>query len=194
MTSNDWFKKRLPQILSIEMSTRFSSQSPNNRLALRQRLYELTAEPTHLDLSMPPRAEGLSLSVSHCPTLGGYVVVNAPAFVGIDIEQVERVTPALVERVSKIHVEVKTAPSPAHLWTAKESSWKCFQSVTSHLNIQSPETLSEIAILNWQCLDPDCNGFKSTAIYSEIMVDCFLRFDESNKHVISVCLGMGTLA
>ncbi|MFN7263229.1 MAG: 4'-phosphopantetheinyl transferase superfamily protein [Pseudobdellovibrionaceae bacterium] len=83
-----------------------------------------------------------NLSLSHTKDLGGYLCSHS-AFVGFDIETIERVREDMVLRVSN-YQELQEAPSPAALWCAKEAVFKAL------LKLQQPKVLSSIQITGWK--------------------------------------------
>jgi hypothetical protein len=85
------------------------------------------------DLSMPPRLDGWSISVSHCAGVGGFHASESQIHVGLDFEIASRVTPAIARRVAafkseeKILAEIETARLPPVIfWAAKEAGIKAF--------------------------------------------------------------------
>jgi 4'-phosphopantetheinyl transferase len=85
-------------------------------------------------------------SVSHTQGLGGFAgIVDAEnRKVGFDIEVIPRVTPQIAGRVRTTADELSLAPSPAHLWVAKESAFKAMKGP------QQPKVISQIHIVDWQ--------------------------------------------
>jgi phosphopantetheinyl transferase (holo-ACP synthase) len=103
-----------------------------------------------MNLSEPPTAPGWSISISHCPQAGGFCLVSHPAKVGFDIERLSRVTESIAKRIAYSADELKSAPSPAHLWIAKEAVFKSFLTPNiGAIQLRRPTTLSEIEIRDW---------------------------------------------
>jgi phosphopantetheinyl transferase (holo-ACP synthase) len=92
------------------------------------------------DLSKLPQFNKIFVSISHGQKLGGFAISKKP--VGFDLELISRVEPVLVERVS-LPDEVKFAPSPAHLWSAKEAAYKAL------VHFRQPKVLSDVLIGGW---------------------------------------------
>lgn len=100
----------------------------------------------------PPRASHIAISLSHCPSLGGFIFsLDKNISLGLDIEKVERVGKT-VERLSD-HQEVVEAPNNALLWAAKESALK---SVPLE---KKQRLLSDIHIFRWETLSTEIYSF-----------------------------------
>lgn len=82
-------------------------------------------------------------SISHTNTLGGFALTQDPIQLGFDLEISDRVRPEIIRRMST-QKEVDEAPSPAHLWCAKEAVFKALVGATQ------PQIISELHIGNWQ--------------------------------------------
>ena len=100
-----------------------------------------------------PLTDLASISISHCKILGGFIFSLKPNIsIGLDIEQVVRVRPGLINRISQIE-EVQQAPTDALLWVAKEASFKCIPLGNDSLFI------SHICISNWNLLQANAYSF-----------------------------------
>ena len=97
-----------------------------------------------LDLTRVPELARGFVSVSHTLDLGGYAIGPRP--LGFDLELVSRVSPKVVARVSPWARELTLSPSAAHLWCAKEATFKALY------HFKQPKVLSELAI-EWQGAD-----------------------------------------
>jgi hypothetical protein len=132
--------------LVLKTDRAWSADQESNRGQIRTALSSLVGEDL-ADLKKLPDTARFSVSVSHCPGLGGFVVVaksgDKPVVVGFDIESADRVNEKTAARVS-LPEEVSAMPSPAHLWSAKESVFKSLRG-----NSQ-PSALSQINIHEWQ--------------------------------------------
>lgn len=126
----------------------WNSKSSNHRMRIREaaadRLRQFSTSEQDiaavLDLNRFPRLTNHALSISHCPNLGGFVLVpNAQLAVGFDIEISSRISIPVATRVlphSSEHEarlmaaqktrQVSTGNLPAMLWAAKESAIKSF--------------------------------------------------------------------
>lgn len=138
----------------IEVRPEWNSQTPNCRTLLRQALWqkaksqrpELTNDHQikTQDLNRVPQFPGLSSSIAHCPLAGGFVLSASPqAQLGFDLEDETRAQPQVVLRMSSPQ-ELSQAPGPAHLWVAKEATFK------SLLGPLQPQVLSQIVIVDWR--------------------------------------------
>lgn len=135
-----------------EVSTAFGSQQPQHRLALRQAIAaSLALTPTEsseiFDLSMPPRLDGFAISVSHAPGLGGFVAGRSHLSIGFDLEDRQRIQPAVLERICTsaeraVLSDLQAAGLGAWLWVAKEASIKA---AGNHRPPQAP-LYNEVAI------------------------------------------------
>lgn len=150
MTNVDW-AELLPRLRdhyacpSLHVDTRESwraNKDSDYRLKIRQELSQYCGENL-LDLSGRPRSRRYSISISHCPEAGGFAVCDSSLQIGFDIDVQTRFSEKIVSRVSQAN-EVKEAPSPAHLWVAKEACFKSFSEGTQ------PPVLSSITISSWE--------------------------------------------
>ncbi|MBC7371482.1 MAG: 4'-phosphopantetheinyl transferase superfamily protein [Bdellovibrionaceae bacterium] len=99
------------------------------------------AEFTSLkNLDKIPTFKKIHVSISHAADLGGFAISKSP--VGFDIEVIERVKDVIVRRVSN-EAEMINAPTPAHLWAAKEATYKALRSFAQ------PGVISELEIGAW---------------------------------------------
>lgn len=86
-------------------------------------------------------------SVSHSPMRGGFVALSAqhPSTLqlGFDIEDIERVTEAAATRVASPRDHGFGLLTPAHLWCAREASFKALKGDCQ------PQVVSQIALTDW---------------------------------------------
>lgn len=161
---NDWNRFAAELLARLELGsfeasleTAFGSQNENHRPLVREAIHASLEKATHgnlpaghdslSDLKRRPRVEGWALSVSHCPGLGGYIFGPSKNFVGFDLEESQRVSEKIVERVLPFEFEkswyLKSGISPALVWAAKEASIKAFGNLTrSDLNFTLVEITS----------------------------------------------------
>ncbi len=139
----------------------FDRPTWQERLKLRKILSNHLEKVVHLGadrkkLLMPgkrPWADLASISISHCKILGGFIFsLKLNISVGLDIEQIVRVKPGLIDRLSQVE-EVQQAPVNALLWVAKEASFKCIPPGNDSLFI------SHICIFDWNLLQSDAYSF-----------------------------------
>ena len=134
---------------TLELRPEWGSEQKDYRRLLRQRLVELCgnsapAAPDQLmDLRRIPRVPGLSISVSHCPVVGGFLIVHNPFLtVGFDVEVAERITPEIENRMS-LPGERDRAPIPGAAWVAKEATFKAL------IGTKQPKLVSAIETHSW---------------------------------------------
>ncbi len=128
--------------LRCEVSKQFASETPQHRNHIRQTLHDqLALNSTEncigvMDLRQPPRPLTTAVSISHCPTLGGFVFHPKSEVVqslGFDIEISDRVTPAVAKKVlphpseESLRERLDRGDSVVSgiFWAAKESAIKC---------------------------------------------------------------------
>jgi 4'-phosphopantetheinyl transferase len=132
--------------LEVELRESWSSKSPDHRTLIRQALHARLAAANDtsdlLDLSLRPQHPMHSISIAHCPEAGGFAISDRSTWLGFDIESAGRIQEKAVLRISSAE-ELSRAPSPAHLWVAKES---CFKALPAHLQ---PKVISEVVISSW---------------------------------------------
>jgi phosphopantetheinyl transferase (holo-ACP synthase) len=161
----------------VEVSEKASSEKPDHRNLIRERLLEniirfsgpMSDDPNFpfypyfptlgrgqtraalqnrvLNLDQPPQVSGVHLSISHNNHLGGFVISDCAA--GFDIEDRNRINKNIIQRVSS-EDEIKKAPFSLALWGAKEAAWKALQQTTR--TTFKPQLISEIEITNWNVI------------------------------------------
>lgn len=128
--------------LHIEVRSEWASLETNSRVAIRSRLKTLTGIDFS-DLARLPRSERFSISISHCPSWGGFAMCEESGVVlGFDLEEPGRVSESTVRRISN-ESELSLSPTPAYLWVAKEAAFKSLRgpqqpAVTSRIEIRAP--------------------------------------------------------
>lgn len=95
-----------------------------------------------------------SHSISHTMGLGGFAITNSTHQIGFDIELFDRVTEVVAKRVCLIPAEFDRAPSPAHLWVAKEAAFKALRGK------DQPAVISEIELGAWTKLASQIETFQ----------------------------------
>lgn len=143
--------------LQVVSSPDWGSDQPGNRLLIRQYLKNYLQNrltlPEHdqlMDLEWIPSFPHTYISISHTKDMG--LIATAPVPVGIDIESIARVQARAVARVSNPE-EVTAAPTPAHLWAAKEAAFKALYS------FDQPSVVSQITIGDWRKIDSQTETF-----------------------------------
>ncbi len=136
--------------LNLCLSQDWGSQNPNHREQIHHALQvELSAGMTsqNLHTTDPFQQNSATSSISHCPQLGGFATITSPWKIGIDVEQQDRVSLAVANRVCRDSSECNQAPSPSALWTAKEAAFKSLRGP------QQPTTISQLVIGSWKQID-----------------------------------------
>ncbi len=136
--------------VDICWNSAWGSSAPEYRTQLRRALCEKLISmgvqfdrEQVMDLSKWPLAEGINISLSHCPEAGGWAITDWHQSVGFDLEVPKRVKAEVVARVSNPS-EVSSAPSAAALWVAKEASFKALRGP------RQPLLISQVQISNWK--------------------------------------------
>ncbi|MEQ1877868.1 MAG: hypothetical protein ABL958_14595, partial [Bdellovibrionia bacterium] len=110
--------------LQLHVNESYNSKKPEHRRTLREALAahlgnELndSGRSSLANLDVPPEVDAVDISISHCPLIGGFLIVSKPWFVGFDLEVPERVAKKHVEKLS-VQNELALLDDPADLWTA----------------------------------------------------------------------------
>lgn len=136
------FRTHWPELQGA-FSADWSAKSPDYRLRIRQSLQRHLA-PSDLgilDLDRRPQLSEWSISISHCPTVGGWAALPRPSRVGVDMEEISRIKLPIIERIS-LTTEISAAPHPEFLWCAKEAFFKALDS-------EQPSVMTELQIGGW---------------------------------------------
>ncbi len=145
------FQKSLAvNTLDLYLRQDWGSHKPNHREQIHHALQvKLSAgmDSQYLQTTAQAQQTGSTSSISHCPQLGGFASITSPWKIGIDVEQQERVSLAVANRVCRDSSECDQAPSPSALWTAKEAAFKSLRGT------QQPTTISQLVIGNWKQID-----------------------------------------
>lgn len=148
----------------VFVSEIFSSRQANSRLLVRKEILnklselgfftenELLQSGWHnkiSDLNFIPTKitiaqKTIYTSVSHCPTLGGFVLCSVP--IGFDLEVASRLKPLTVARISTQEEMQRFSKYFYWLWPAKESAFKALSPLDQEL-----KTLSQIQIHQTNC-------------------------------------------
>ena len=133
----------LPEV-QLHTDRAFGSKTPDHRMRIRESIFALyPASPAILNLDQLPNLQGVSVSISHTQTLGGYALSPGLAMIGFDLDLTSRISSSHLQRVSRYQQESKASPGPEFLWTAKEAS---FKAVAVSLGLR---VLADVVILNW---------------------------------------------
>lgn len=132
----------------IQFSQEYGSHNSHHRRLIRNDIitqfgqkWSTSEKENFSDLSQIPRMEKGFVSISHTVDCGVWIV--GPRSVGVDIEQLSRISEKLVRRVcdeSEIFSTQTQVGSYQALWTAKESAFKALSFV------EPVSVLSEIEI------------------------------------------------
>jgi phosphopantetheinyl transferase (holo-ACP synthase) len=128
--------------LVFKTNAAWSARLPNCRAQIRAAVSQLVGESVE-DLSSIPDSSKMSISISHCPGLGGFALTEKPACIGLDLEVASRVDQKHIARMAS-PVELEQMPSPAHLWAAKEAVFKCLRGP------MQPLILTDLVVGQWQ--------------------------------------------
>ena len=141
------------------------------------------------DLKALPYHPLLSISISHCPSLGMYAWEKKPTYLGIDVEITHRVSLRVAQRVSKNPLEWKRAPSPAFLWTAKEAAYKAYSSYPAYLN-HSSNYFSNGSINNSSDLNKSnhVNNSNKKKVLSDFVIGDWTKREKKSKNFYSFSL------
>jgi hypothetical protein len=135
---NDRLAALLPDIrahlglptLEIVLSPDYSAAGNAGRLKIREAIIaalkpdEIEAQTLRM-LEHIPDLPNASVSISHNPSLGGFAYTRAKTpSIGFDIEEIARIHPKPVARISKPE---ELTQSPARLWVAKEAAFKALR-------------------------------------------------------------------
>ena len=116
--------------LQVVINEHWGSHFPNHRDSIQKDLQSKTSL--------------IDFSVSHTIDLGGYFASEKKhQRIGFDIERADRISKQVARRICKSDQEAEAAPSPASLWTAKESAFKALKGPWQ------PRVLSEIVLKDW---------------------------------------------
>mgnify|MGYP003352206894 CR=1 FL=1 len=144
------------------------------KISKSQRSNQRDKDDTLLDLKNPPKLNRHSVSISHCPQMGGFAYVERPFQVGFDIEIFARINESVVKRIATKD-ELKRSPQPQILWCAKESLFKALYG-------NQPKVLSDLTIDSWNSLSADTFEFRShtpTAAVGFVL--------QNHQYIFSVC-------
>jgi phosphopantetheinyl transferase (holo-ACP synthase) len=156
----------------FSLSSEWGARAPAGRLAIRKALMKRLAHfqkqdtwifsseaKALLDLNLRPHVSFASISISHCPYLGGFVFSLGAQEIGFDIEVISRLEDNLaIKRVSSPkELSILSDRSLTRtqlgslLWSAKESSFKA-------LTLSEVTTLSGIETHDWSELTHQFKG------------------------------------
>lgn len=146
--------KTLRHLMKLDdLEIRIGPATENQRLDLRQQMVEfLKTKKIHfnkeglLNLESIPTLDNGDISLSHCKGFQGLIWSTRSAFVGFDIEDIGRISEAIVLRVSDAS-QLQTAPSHSLLWVAKEAAFKVFSKE------QGAKLLSDVRLDQWVPLE-----------------------------------------
>ena len=126
--------------LQLDCRPEWSSLSENHREHIRARVNQSNVQ---------------SSSVSHCQNMGGYVASNKAVRLGLDMEENNRITIEVLQRMFSKD-EIDTCPEPSALWCAKEALYKALK------EDGQPQVLSELPPLQWQRVSEQPNIVQAT--------------------------------
>ncbi len=129
--------------IELHLRREWGSHEPGHREAIRS---HLASEARTSD----------TYSISHTEGVGGYALLRASDSwqIGLDLELVHRVSPAVARRVSSSPEEFESSPSSESLWTAKEASYKALK------GMNQPAVVSELNIGSWETYDSQIETYR----------------------------------
>lgn len=158
--------KRIQTLLGLNQlyfcsSPEWGSQNKNYRSLIRQELKKVmtSLSPSEMqldqieDLNILPTTTSASISISHCPQLGGFAISERQQHIGIDIEVRARIGSSHIQRIST-EEEIQAAPELSFLWGAKEAGFKALSD-----NVLAPKVLRQLHIVNWNRYHENLFGF-----------------------------------
>jgi phosphopantetheinyl transferase (holo-ACP synthase) len=120
--------------------------------------------------SSPPTVDGIGgISISHSKLGGTLLLSLTRKSVGVDIEELGRLSEKVLNRVSS-ESERAAAPNSTFLWPAKEASFKALYPDNDDISIP------QMTIGNWRNLDENAWSFSSH--YEQKIIKGFLFSDE----------------
>lgn len=155
MGSLEFKQIKLPQEIGAEISLYVSetinSHQPNYRNLIRiamaetlKKDYSESKNTQHLlDIEKLPIHKNYAMSISHCKSLSGFVISPHFQSVGLDIENLERISLPVINRIAS-RQEQDRIPDKRFLFPMKEAAWKAISKA------KNLPTISHIEILNWQ--------------------------------------------
>jgi hypothetical protein len=132
-----------PQV-HICLQAEFGSLHSAHRVHIREALAAVMGDRSLLDLACSPLSP--SVSISHCPSLGGFAYVKGRSgTIGFDVEDEARLQSAVIARVSTPAELAACRGHEGDLWVAKEALWKA-------LRPHQPYAMTQIQTHTWQPL------------------------------------------
>lgn len=128
-----------------------------------------------LNLEKRPTHPQLSLSLSHSLSASLIGWTPLPFLIGVDIEATDRLSPAVIQRISS-PAELKDAPDSRFVWCAKEAAFKALS--------PSWPVISDISITSWEKRDATTWKFRVRIPKSDKTIDGegLVRFEV--KHIL----------
>ena len=134
--------------------------------------------PSLLDLKSIPTLSKGDISFSHSQKTCGFVFSQQVHQLGFDIEEQQRVSDPPVKRVSS-EQEFQQAPSPLHLWVAKEAAFKAL-----HKALPKVHVLSHVEIHSWSSHSHNLSLAHATAF--NCTLTCSIT--NLNNRAFSICV------
>ena len=142
--------KNAPSEMELFYSSSINSKIPDFRKKIRQALQVIllnkgfSDESTEsvLDLSYRPVHKEVSISISHCQLATAILLGPKNFSLGVDLEEISRISTAIIERVAP-HEEIDETPAPLLLFPSKEATWKAINEA------YAVPTISNIRTKHW---------------------------------------------
>ena len=133
-------------------------QGDTSRLALRGIVSDLLRQSGHdvpsdfTDLKRRPETPSLHISLSHGGLAACIGWTRKPAKIGVDVETRDRLSEAVIERVSSAE-ERQGAPDTTLLWSAKEAVFK--------VHSDAVKVIGAVEIIDWRDLETGVWAFRA---------------------------------
>lgn len=150
--------------LLLVLKPDWNSRNRDHRLNLRSGLkYELEKLRPNIDFSSVlnlehrPEFPELSISISHCLSLGGFAILqDSQKQIGLDLEVSSRVSSKHISRISRPSERERiSSVEPVVIWTAKESAFKACA------GIFQPSVVSAIHLKDIKRIDNNAYFFEA---------------------------------
>lgn len=167
----------------------YKETSENHRLYLRLQLIQFlnkqfgdlmtpSLSETLTDLSLRPTTPFCQISLSHTKEYGLIAVVPKDYSIGVDLEELHRIKPALVKRVSS-----QKEPSeslPAEVWALKESAYKA-------LNEHFPlKVLADVEVSDFCALDSVTHQSRNIYCKGQSLNNFFALTQKKDRFILGI--------
>ncbi len=172
-------------LAKLYFSTKLNSTVANHRPLIRQNLAKLLQGQSETPLATTdllncdrlPESAVASISLSHCPTASAIGLHLDHQLIGVDTEEVSRLSTGVISRVASAP-EQERCPAPLLLFSAKEAAWKAINSVLDVPAISQIETSQwQAQSLDWYRYSIHCDGKAVPGVgFIKLFSDTYLSF------------------